>query len=89
MLFNHPVAKADVRSKAVDLLLLIGCLLLLSLWGSVFVPCCALLYVLSSFAIILMGNIELVALLCLSFRYLVNAFFCGSSSRCRWLVFSV
>ena len=28
--------------------------------------CCALLYVLSSFAIILMGNRELVALLCLS-----------------------
>ena len=28
--------------------------------------CCALLYVLSSFAIILMGNRELFALLCLS-----------------------
>ena len=44
------------------------CLLLLPLWESVIVLCfvCTLLYVLSSFAIILMGKRELDALLSLS-----------------------
>ena len=62
------MAKAAVRSKAVVLLLLTFCLLLLPLWGvcncSMF--CCTLLYVHSSIAIILMGKRELVALLFLS-----------------------
>ena len=59
--------KAAVRSKAVVLLLLTFCLLLLPLWESVIVLfCCTLLYVHSSIAIILMGKRELVALLNLS-----------------------
>ena len=58
---------AAVRSKAVVLLLLTFCLLLLSLWESVIVLfCCTLLYVHSKIAIILMGKRELVALLNLS-----------------------
>ena len=59
------VAKAAVRSKAVVLLLLIQCWLLLTLRNcSIF--CCALkfLCVHFSFAIILMGKRELVALFC-------------------------
>ena len=50
------------------LLLLTFCLLLLPLWESVIVLCfcCALLYVHSSIAIILMGKREVVALLNLS-----------------------
>ena len=56
--------------KAVALLLLAFCLLLLPLWESVIVLCfvvrCTLLYVHSSIAIILMGKRELVALLNLS-----------------------
>ena len=59
------VSKAGVRSKAVDLLF-IRCLLLPFLWVicvcSIF--CCAVLCVLSSFAVILMGKRELNALLC-------------------------
>ena len=62
------MAKAAVHSKAVVLLLLTFCLLLLPLWGvcncSMF--CFTLLYVHSSIAIILMGKRELVALLYLS-----------------------
>ena len=59
---------AYVRSKAVVLLLLTCCLVLLPLWESVIVlcVCCTLLYDPSSFAIILMGKRELVALLSLS-----------------------
>ena len=49
-------------------LLLTFCLLLLLLWESVIVLfCCTLLYVHSSIAIILIGKLELVALLNLSF----------------------
>ena len=61
------MALAAINSKAVGLLL-ICCLLLLPLWESVIVLCfvCTLLYVHSSFAIILMGKRELVALLSLS-----------------------
>ena len=64
------VAKATVRSKAVVLLLLTFCLFLLPLWESVIVYvllsmfCFALICVHSSFAIILTGKRELVALLC-------------------------
>ena len=66
------MSQAAVRSKAVDLLLLTCCLLLLPLCESVTVLCfCTLLYVHSSFAIILMGKKELVALLGLSSRCLV------------------
>ena len=64
------MAQAAVCSKAVVLLLLIHCLLLLPMWGfcvcSMF--CCAVLCFLSSFAIVYMGKREreqLVALLCL------------------------
>ena len=61
------MAWAAVRSKAVVLLLLTFCLLLLPLWESVIVLfCCVLICVHSSIAIILMGKRELVALLDLS-----------------------
>ena len=66
--FGPPVAWAAVRYKGVVMLLFACCLLLLPLWGvcgcSMF--CCTLLYVTSSFAIILMRKRELVALLSLS-----------------------
>ena len=42
------------------------------LWSLVSMFCCALLFVLNSFAIILMGKRELVALLCLSSLWLVT-----------------
>ena len=62
------VAKAAVRSTAVVLLLLTFCILLLSLWESViglwFVVRCFMSTLV--FAIILMENRELVALLSLS-----------------------
>ena len=61
------MAWAAVRSKAVVLLLLTFCLLLLPLWESVIVLCfVVLLYVHSSIAINLMRKRELVALLNLS-----------------------
>ena len=69
------MAKAAVRSKAVVLLLFIRCLacfllvvgaLCLSLFG------CALLCVLSSFAIILKRKRELVAVRLLSYGFLVT-----------------
>ena len=61
------VALAAVHSKAVVLLLLTFCLLLLPLWESVIILCFAVRYcVHSSIAIILMGKRELVALLYLS-----------------------
>ena len=68
MHLSPAVAWAAVRSKAVVLVLLTFCLLLLPLWESVIVLlfCCMLLYVHSSIAIILMGKRELVALLNLS-----------------------
>ena len=63
------MAWAAVRSKAVVLLVLTLCLLLLPLWESVIVLrmfCCTLLYVHSGIAIILMGKRELITLLNLS-----------------------
>ena len=63
------MASAAVRSKAVVLLLLTFCLLLLSLWESVIVLCFVVHYFMAinfSFAIILMGKRELIALLSLS-----------------------
>ena len=61
------VALAAVCSKAVVLLLLIRFSLLLFLpYCNCSMFCCALLCVHSSFAIILVGTSELVALLCLS-----------------------
>ena len=63
------MAWAAVRSKAVVMLLLTFCLLLLPLWESVMVLymfCCTLLYVHFSIAIILMGKRGLIALLNLS-----------------------
>ena len=61
------VGLTAVRSKAMVLLMLTFCLLLLQLWESVIVLCfCTLLYVHSSFAIILMGKRELVTLLSLT-----------------------
>ena len=64
-----PTAQATVRSKAMVLLLLTFCLLLLPLWESVIVLCFVVRYFMSilySVAIILMGKRELVALLILS-----------------------
>ena len=63
------VAKAAVRSKAVVLLLLTCCFLLLPLWASVIVLCFVVRYFMSilySFAIILMGRESwLLYLVCL------------------------
>ena len=58
------VLNAAVRSKAMVLLLLMSTPIVGSCICSLF--CCALLYVHSSFAIILMGKGELIALLSLS-----------------------
>ena len=63
MHLSPPVAKAAIRSKAVVLLLLTFCLLLLPLWKSVIVLCFVVRYFI---AIILMGKRELIALLNLS-----------------------
>ena len=68
------MTSAAVRSKAVVLLLLIRCLVCFPLVVGVLclsLFCCALLYVLSSFAIILKSKRELVALLLLSYGCLV------------------
>ena len=68
LLFRTNNKEGIGRSKAVVLFLLIRCSLLLPLVGfcdcSMF--CCTLLHVFSSFAIIMMGKRELVALLCLT-----------------------
>ena len=58
-----PVALAAVRSKAVVLLLIVT---LIVVFCNFFMFCCALFCVHSSFAIILSGKRELVALVCLS-----------------------
>ena len=47
MHLRPPVAEAAVRSKAVDLLLLTFCLLLLPLWESVIVLCFVVQYFMS------------------------------------------
>ena len=63
------MALATALSKAVVLLVLTWCLLLLTLWESVIVLCFVVRHFMSilySFAIILMGKRELVALLSLS-----------------------
>ena len=68
------VAKAAVRSKAVVLLLLINCFMYFPLFVGVlclFVFCCVVLCVHSSFAIILKKKRKLVALLLLSYRCIV------------------
>ena len=66
-IFWRVTSKLD-SSKAVVLLMLTFCLLLLPLWESCNCSmfCCTLLYVHSSIAIILMGKRELIALLNLS-----------------------
>ena len=72
--FKSPVALAAVRSKSVVLLLLIRCLVCFPLVIRVLclsLFCCALLCVLSSFAIILKRKRELVSLLLLSCGRLV------------------
>ena len=66
----HPVAWATVRSKAVDLLLYVPPIVCGDLCWSLFWY--ALLYVLSSFAIILSRKRKLVALLLMSFECLVT-----------------
>ena len=55
--------------------------MLLPLWDSVIVLCFVVPYFVSntSFAIILMGKRELVALLCLSFWFLVIVVPCGAT----------
>ena len=64
------VAKAGVRSKVVDFLLIVTPIVGVC---NCSMFCCTLLYVHSSLAIILMGNRELVALLNLSSWCLVMA----------------
>ena len=69
------MAKVAVRSKAVVLWLLIGCLVCFPLVVGVLclsLFCCALLCVLSSFANIMKRKRELVALLLLSYRCLIT-----------------
>ena len=87
------MVSAAVRSKAVVLLLLTFCLLLLPLWEFVivFMFCCTLLYVHSSIAIILMAKRELVALLNLSSWCLVMAewLFFAVPRGCLWFVIVV
>ena len=56
------MAKAAVRTKTVLLLLLIHCLLLLPLRGGGVLLCYAIICVLSSFTIILMGKREPIGL---------------------------
>ena len=72
------MVSAAARTKAVVLLLLIHSLLLLSLFlgGCVWsLFCCAVFSVISSFAIILLGKIELVTFLKLSsWRFLAVQF---------------
>ena len=83
------MALPALRSKAVVLLLLIRCLVCFPLVVGVLCLsfyCCALLCVLSNFAIILKKKRELVALLLLSYGCLVTVNVLGSSSRCRGLV---
>ena len=75
------MALAAVRSKAVVLLLLAFCFIFIPIVGArnCSMLCCTLLYVHSSFAIILMGKRELVAgLVCLP---CVSRWFVGSSLR--------
>ena len=75
MHLSPPVAFAAVRSKAVFLLLLIYCFMYLPLFVGVLCWSLfwyALLYVLSSFAIILTKKRELVTLFLLSFGCLVT-----------------
>ena len=75
MHLSTPVSKAAVRSKAVVLLLFICCLVCFPLAVGVLcfsLFCCALLCVLSSFAIVLKRKRELVALLLLSYGCLVT-----------------
>ena len=74
---NHLVAKAVVRSKAVVLLLtlLVYCLMYFPLFVGVlclYLFCYALVCVHSSFAIILKIKRKLVALLLLSYRFIVT-----------------
>ena len=81
--------KAAVRSKAeaVVLLLLTCYLLLLGFCNSSMFCFTTVLYVHSSFAIILMGKREHDTLLSLSYWYLVIV--SGSSSRCHGFVCSL
>ena len=85
-----PVALATVRSKAVvlivDSMLIVTCTPIVGFCNSSMF-CCALPYVHSSFAIILMGKRKLVALLvCLpGVSWLLR----GSSSRCDGFVCSL
>ena len=70
-----PIVKVAVRSKAVVLLLLSDCFMYFSLLVGVLcwsLNLYALLYVLSSFAIILTTKRELAALLLLSFGCLIT-----------------
>ena len=93
MHISPPVASAAVRSKAVILLLLTFCLLLLPLWGvcncSMF--CSTLFYVQSSIAIILIGKGGLVALLNVSSWCLVMVgwIFLAVPWGCLWFVIVV
>ena len=88
MYLSPSMAYAAVCSRAVFLLLLICCIMYFPLF--VGVPCLplfcyALLRVHSSFAILLKRTRKLVALLLLSYRYIVHKCSVAFSSRCRGL----
>ena len=81
MHFSPLVALVAVRSKAVVLLFMVRCWLLLPLWNSVIVLCFVVRYFLS---ILVLQSSQLVALL-----YGVSWLLCGSSSRCHGFVCSL
>ena len=82
---------AAVLSKAVVLLMLTFCLLLLLLWESIIVLCFVIRYVHSSIAVILIVKRELVALLSLSSWCLlmVEWLFLAVPWDCLWFVIVV
>ena len=86
MHLSPPVAKAAVRSKAVVLLLLTFCLLLLPLWESVIVLCFAVRYFMSILVLQLSCWGRESWLLCLICLPGVSTWLSGTSSRCHGVV---
>ena len=86
MHLSPPMAQTAVRSKALILLLLTFCLLLLPLWESVIVLCFVVRYFMSVLVLqssCLGRESWLLCLVCLSG---VSGWLCGSSSRCHGFV---
>ena len=86
---SRPVAKADVRSKAVVLLLLTFCLLLLQLWESVIVLCFVVRYFMSILVLQSSWWGRESWLLCLICLPGVSWWLSGSSSRYHGVVCSL